>query len=175
MKMISTLAFTLLVTVVATAQSFNNSYFDFKKADNSNQSSLVIASSSSSKNYVVNINNRYSYNLSNNSSNITLNNLGTGVQYIEVIQLKKNIFGNEKRESIYTGNIQLKKGFETTLNINVFNQVNVTERQVYFDNNTNDNNNGNGCNNNGKRGKGKAYGHSKKKKGKAHCNNSCHD
>jgi hypothetical protein len=162
MKNFFTLAVVLITVQAANAQMMNdNNYYNNQTA----AGSLVIRSASIVKDYVVTVNNRQNYLVTDNSNNVYVSGIGVGQHYIEVYRLIRNIWGQEKRQNVYSGNVQVRRGVETTINIDAFERVNISERQLYYDNGNNYGNgnygNDNGCGNNRDRGRGNKFGHRK--------------
>lgn len=169
MKKLMNVALLLILVMGASAQNQYSYYNDDDHNSNrynNNRGSLVLNTSSITREYVVNINNRLSYLLNGNNNLTTLNNLGSGNHYVEVYRIKNNVFGQQRRDLLYSGNIQLKSGFETTVTIDMFDRVNVNDRQVYFNNGNGNNggwqNGGNGCGHH----RGNGWGHKKDRRKK---------
>jgi hypothetical protein len=111
-----------------------------------NGNSLVFNSSTSLRQYVLIFQNGTTYSLANNQS-VIINNIPNGNYNVQIIRIKPQAFGQPRNEILYNGVISLKGGFETSININLLDDVNITDRQVIFANTGN----GGGCNN-GNRG-----------------------
>jgi hypothetical protein len=130
---------------------------------NYSQYSSIVVDAATQSDLSVSVDN-YQYQSNGNGNTINIDQLNAGNHNIVIYQWKRNIFGKRVQHVIYNSNLYLKPGFETTIYINAFGQVNISERQLY--------NNGNygqgGYGNNGN-GKGYGYGRNKHKHKKNKC------
>ena len=107
---------------------------------------------------------QYQNNGTNGSGNtLNIGQLNAGNHNIAVYQWRTNFWGKQIREVVYNSSLYLKPGFETTIFINGYGQVNIRERQVYNYEQDGYGNNGYG------------YGRRKNKHKKDHCDNEDDD
>ena len=96
----------------------------------------------------------------------TVGQLQAGNHNIVISQWRTSIFGKQVQEVIYNSAYYFKPGYEINIFVDGYGRTNITERQLYA------NNNQGGYNNNGN---GYGYGRAKKKHKKNHCDNDDHD
>jgi hypothetical protein len=145
MKKLTSLALMFITTISAFAQG------SFARVTTNYQNNvLIINSASLNKDYTITIDRNYVYQ-SNGTNATVINSLGSGYHQIEITQLKRGVFGKQRREIIYTGSLNMKQGYETSINIGLLGNVNISERQI----NVIGNNNGTCDNNSNGRGNGK--------------------
>lgn len=78
---------------------------------------------------------------------VSIRQLSAGNHNIAIYQWKTNFWGKQVREEIYNSSINFKPGYETTIFINGLGQVNISEKQVYNNDQQTYGNNGNGVGN----------------------------
>jgi hypothetical protein len=124
-----------------------------------NQPSSLIINTASNRPITVVIDNSQTYQGNSNGYGNTVNigSVYAGSHSIVVYEWRSNIFGKQRKEVVYNGNVYLKPGYETTVTVNGFGQANVAERQLY------NYNNGNGQYGNNGNGAGGGYGRKKHK------------
>ena len=139
-----------------------------RNSNNSQYSSLIVTSAMQqqisvfidNQQYQNNGNNGNGDNNGNTGNNgygntVNIRQLNAGNHNIAVYQWKRNFWGRQVREVIYNASLYLKPGFETTIFINGVGQVNISEQQVYNNDQGGYGNNGNGV--------GHGYGRKKNK------------
>ena len=136
--------------------------------NNYNQNSSLIINSASQRQMSVSVDN-YQYQSNGNNGDVNVGQLSSGNHTVVITEWKKNFWGKSVQQVVYNSSLYLKPGFETTININSFGQVNISERQLY--NNGNNGNYGNGDYGNNGNGVGNGYGRKKNKHKKDHCDN----
>ena len=136
--------------------------------NNYNQNSSLIINSASQRQMSVSVDN-YQYQSNGNNGDVNVGQLSSGNHTVVITEWKKNFWGKSVQQVVYNSSLYLKPGFETTININSFGQVNISERQLY--NNGNNGNYGNGEYGNNGNGVGNGYGRKKNKHKKDHCDN----
>ena len=146
-----------------------NEYPNYPQQNNNNNpySSLSI-SSALQRQLTVSVDN-YQYQVNGNNGNggtVNAGQLQAGNHNIVISQWRSNIFGKQVQEVIYNSSLYFKPGYETNIFVDGNGRTNITERQLYA------NNNQGGYNNNGN---GYGYGRAKKKHKKDHCDNDDHD
>ncbi len=134
---------------------------------NNNQNSALVVNAFSRNRIKVIIDYSSEY-LSNNNNGynnaVNIGSLLTGNHTVVIYEIKRNFFGNERQEQIYSSVLFFRPSFETIINIDNAGQIAVSERQLF------NNNNGGGYYGNG-------YGYGKKKNKHKHykknrgCNN----
>ena len=148
-----------------------NEYPNYPQQNNNNNpySSLSI-SSALQRQLTVSVDNyQYQVNGNNgNGGNVNVGQLPAGNHNIVISQWRSNIFGKQVQEVIYNSSLYFKPGYETNIFVDGNGRTNITERQLYA------NNNQGGYNNNGN-GVGNGYGRAKKKHKKDNCDNDDHD
>jgi hypothetical protein len=113
-------------------------------------------------------NNQYQINGNNgNGSNINVGQLQAGNHNVVISQWRSSIFGKQVQEVIYNSTLYFKPGYETNIFVDAYGRTNITERQIY------NNNDQGGYNNNGN-GVGYGYGRKKNKHKKNKCGNDDH-
>ena len=137
--------------------------------NNYNQYSSLSISSALQRQLTVSVDNyQYQVNGNNgNSSNVNVGQLQAGNHNIVISQFRSTLFGKQVQEVIYNSAYYFKPGYEINIFVDGYGRTNITERQVYA------NNNQGGYNNNGN-GVGYGYGRAKKKHKKNHCDNDDH-
>ena len=150
-------------------QGGNQQYPNYPQQNNNynNQYSSLIVNSSSQRQFSVSVDN-YQYQSNGNGNDINVGQLNAGNHNIIIYEWKRNFWGKTVQQVVYNSSLYLKPGFETTIFINILGQVNVSERQLYYNNNGNYDNGGYGNNGNGV---GYGYGRKKNKHKKQHCGN----
>lgn len=139
--------------------------------NNYNQNSSLIINSASQRQMSVSVDN-YQYQSNGNNGDVNVGQISSGNHTVVITEWKKNFWGKSVQQVVYNSSLYLKPGFETTININSFGQVNITERQLYNNNNNGNNGNyGNGDYGNNGNGVGNGYGRKKNKHKKQHCDN----
>ncbi len=138
---------------------------------NYSQYSSLIVSSVSQRQFLVYVDN-YQYQANGNNGNnntITADRLQAGNHTVVIYENRRNFWGKTVQSEVYNATLYLKPGFETSIFINALGQVNVSERQVYNNNNGGYDNGGYGNNGNGN---GYGYGRKKYKHKKYQCGNN---
>lgn len=169
-------AFVLFTTSFAQRENRNDDNDDSREEDrqynrnnngnnngNNNQNSALLVKAYSQNRFSVSIDNNYEYqsNNNNNRNEINVGMLTAGNHTVTIYEIKRGLFGNQRRQQIYSSILYFKPGIETNINIDYNGQVNINEIPMY-------NNNGGGSCNNGNNGNGWGNGHGKKKKHKKH-------
>jgi hypothetical protein len=139
MKTMISFVVLLTITITTHAQRFNvpynssssNYYDNTILLNNARGTSLNLQSASITKDYIVTINNQYSYALRSNNNTTAVNNLQYGSYNITVHRVKTNIFGKQRNEVLYNGVVTLTRNYETTLYINAFDEVAIQNNVVY--------------------------------------------
>ncbi len=148
-----------------------NEYPNYPQQNNNNgQYSSLSISSALQKQLTVSVDN-YQYQVNGNNGNggtVNAGQLPAGNHNIVISQLRSSIFGKQVSEVIYNNSLYFKPGYETNIFVDGNGRTNITERQLYA------NNDQGGYNNNGN-GVGHGYGRAKKKHKKDHCDNDDHD
>jgi hypothetical protein len=164
MKKMISFSIALLATLAGFTQWQGNNQGNGQ--GNYGQNSSLIISSFSQKQFSVTIDNysQYQSNTGYNNS-VTINTLNAGNHTLQVYEMKRGIFGQQRQELIYNSSVYLRPGFETTVSINAFGQATVSERQIY-----NGGTYAGGRGNNGN-GNGWGYGHQRQKHRKHGCGN----
>jgi hypothetical protein len=138
---------------------------------NYGQYSSLVVSSVSQRQFLVYIDN-YQYQANGNNGNnntVTADQLQAGNHNVVIYENRRNFWGKTVQTEVYNAALYLKPGFETSIFINALGQINVSERQVYNNNNGGYDNGGYGNNGNGN---GYGYGRKKHKHKKHHqCGN----
>jgi hypothetical protein len=170
MKKIMMMAALALTASVGFAQWQSNEDQNWNRNNNNNnqQASLIITTQSQRQVYVTVDNNAVYQNNGNNGygNSFNVGSLYAGNHSIVVYELRKNIFGKERQEIIYSSSVYLKAGYETTILVNGYGQATTSERVLY-----NNNNNGQYSNN----GNGRGYGYGRKKNKHKQCGNDKDD
>ena len=171
--------FTFIIATCSMAASFAqwqqqggpNEYPNYPQQNNNyNQYSSLSISSALQRQLTVSVDNyQYQVNGNNgNGGNINVGQLPAGNHNIVISQWRSGIFGRQVQEVIYNSSQYFKPGYETNIFVDGYGRTNITERQLYA------NNNQGGYNNNGN-GDRYGYGRGKKKHKKDHCDNDDHD
>jgi hypothetical protein len=151
-------------------QQGNQQQYPRQNGNYSQYSSLVV-SSVSQRQFLVYVDN-YQYQANGNNGNnntINVDQLQAGNHTVIIYENRRNFWGKTVQSEVYNSTLYLKPGFETSIFINALGQVNVSERQVYNNNNGGYDNGGYGNNGNGN---GYGYGRKKHKHKKHHqCGN----
>jgi hypothetical protein len=138
--------------------------------NNNNQNSALLVKAYSQNRFVVSVDNNYEYqsNNNNNGNQVNVGSLMAGNHTVNIYELKRGLFGNQRKQLIYNSVLYFKPGFETTINIDYNGQININEMPLY------NNNGGGSCNNgnNGNNGNGWGKGKGKKNKYKKHGNHN---
>ena len=146
-----------------------NEYPNYPQQNNNyNQYSSLSISSALQRQLTVSVDN-YQYQVNGNNGNagsVNVGQLPAGNHNIVISQWRTSIFGKQVQEVIYNSSLYFKPGYETNIFVDGYGRTNITERQLYA------NNNQGGYNNNGN---GYGYGRAKKKHKKDHCDNDDHD
>jgi hypothetical protein len=140
---------------------------------NYSQYSSLVVSTVLQRQFLVYVDN-YQYQANGNNGNnntVTVDRLQAGNHNIIIYENKRNFWGKTVQSEVYNSTLYLKPGFETSIFINALGQANVSERQVYNNNNGGYDNGGYGNNGNGV---GYGYGRKKHHKNK-HKKNKCGD
>jgi hypothetical protein len=148
-------------------QQGNQQQYPRQNGNYSQYSSLVV-SSVSQRQFLVYVDN-YQYQANGNNGNnntVTVDQFQAGNHNIVIYENRRNFWGKTVQSEVYNSTLYLKPGFETSIFINALGQANVSERQVYNNNNGGYDNGGYGNNGNGN---GNGYGRKKHKK--HHCGN----
>ena len=138
--------------------------------NNYNQYSSLSITSAQQRQLVVSVDN-YQYQVDGNNGNggtINVGQLPAGNHNIVISQVRSSIFGKQVPEVIYNSSLYFKPGYETNIFVDGNGRTNITERQLYS------NNDHGGCNNNGN-GVGHGYGRAKMKHKKDHCDKCDND
>ena len=146
-----------------------NQYPNYPQQNNNyNQYSSLSISSALQRQLTVSVDNyQYQVNGNNgNGDNVNVGQLPAGNHNIVISQWRSSIFGKQVQEVIYNSSLYFKPGYETNIFVDGYGRTNITERQLYA------NNNQGGYNNNGN---GYGYGRAKKKHKKDHCDNDDRD
>ena len=142
-----------------------NEYPNYPQQNNNyNQYSSLSISSALQRQLTVSVDN-YQYQVNGNNGNagsVNVGQLAAGNHNIVISQWRTSIFGRQVQEVIYNNSRYFKPGYETNIFVDGYGRTNITERQLYA------NNNQGGYNNNGN---GYGYGRAKKKHKKDHCDN----
>ena len=142
-----------------------NEYPNYPQQNNNyNQYSSLSISSALQRQLTVSVDNyQYQVNGTNgNAGSVNVGQLAAGNHNIVISQWRTSIFGRQVKEVIYNNSQYFKPGYETNIFVDGYGRTNITERQLYA------NNNQGGYNNNGN---GYGYGRAKKKHKKDHCDN----
>ena len=113
---------------------------------NNNQNSALVVNAFSRNRFkvIIDYSNEYLSNNNNGYNNaVNIGSLLTGNHTVVIYEIKRNFFGNERQEQIYSSVLFFKPSFETIINIDNAGQIAVSERQLF------NNNNGGGYNGNG--------------------------
>ncbi len=149
-------------------QQGNQQQYPRQNSNYSQYSSLVV-SAVSQRQFLVYVDN-YQYQANGNNGNnntVTVDQLQAGNHNVVIYENRRNFWGKTVQSEIYNSTLYLKPGFETSIFINALGQANVSERQVYSNNNNGGYDNG-GYGNNGN-GNGYGYGRKKHKHKKHQC------
>ena len=109
---------------------------DQQNSYDSRQSNALVINTDAQKDFTVVIDNGAQY--MSNGNTVTVNSLYNGSHTITIYERRNNLWGKQKQREIYSSTIYLKPGIETSVYINGYNQVKITERQLYNYNNGND-------------------------------------
>jgi hypothetical protein len=63
-------------------------------------------------------------------NDVRIDKIYSGSHKLEVVEWRKNLFGNTKKYILYSGNIYVKEGVEVTVQLNGYGQPMITERQI---------------------------------------------
>jgi hypothetical protein len=127
---------------------------------NYSQYSSLVVSSVSQRQFLVYVDN-YQYQANGNNGNnntVNVDRLQAGNHNVVIYENRRNFWGKTVQSEVYNSTLYLKPGFETSIFINALGQVNVSERQVY-----NNNNGGYDQGGYGNNGNGVGYGYGRKK------------
>ncbi len=144
-----------------------NQYPDYPQQNNNyNQYSSLIISSGLLQQLTVSVDNyQYQVNSSNgNGSSVNVGQLQAGNHNVVITQWRRNFLGKQVQEVIYNSTLYFKPGYETNIFVDGYGRTNISDRQIYA------NNNQGGYNNNGN-GVGNGYGRKKNKHKKNNCDN----
>jgi hypothetical protein len=148
-----------------------NHYPDYPPQNNhDNQYSSLLINSGLQHQIAVSVDN-YQYRSNENSgsgNSINVGQLQSGNHNVIIYQWRTNLWGRQIQEVIYNSSLYFKPGFETNIFVDGFGRTNISERQLYA------NNNPSGYYNYGN-GAGYGYGRSKNKHKKNKCGNDGHD
>jgi hypothetical protein len=133
--------------------------------NNYNQYSSLLINGTQQRQLTVLVDN-YQYQGNGNNGDINVGQLNAGNHTVVIYEWKRNFWGKNVQQVVYNSSLYLKPGFETTVYIDVFGRVDISERQLY--NNGNYNQGGYGNNGNGV---GYGYGRNKNKHKKQQCGN----
>ncbi len=115
---------------------------------NNFQNAALVINTASNRTVYVSIDNNAVYQSNNGNgygNTITISPIGAGNHQVFVYELRTGFFGKQRKEVLYSANIYLQPGFETSLLINAYGQATVNERAIYpVYNNGGYGNNGNG-------------------------------
>ncbi len=146
----------------------NNSY-------GNNNSSALVVTNAAKNNFTVIVDNNYQYQGDANNP-VMVNTLSAGNHTVTVYEMSRNFFGKEKKRLAYNSAVYFKPNVETTLSMNSFGQVNITERQLSQNGNGgygNGNNGGYDNRNYGNNGNGRGNGNGRMKN--KHKGNQCNN
>lgn len=104
----------------------NNQYNRFANA------ALIVNSNGQSRFTVRVDNTQYQSNGANRFGNtVNVGSLNAGYHTITVYELRSGFFGKQKQRVLYSSNLYFKPNMETTLSINDYGRVYITERQLF--------------------------------------------
>jgi hypothetical protein len=148
-----------------------NQYPNYPPQNNNyNQYSSLTIGTGLQRQLTVSVDNyQYQVNGNNgNGSNVNVGQLQAGNHNVVISQWRSGIFGKQVQEVIYNSSLYFKPGYETNIFVDAYGRTNITEKQLYANNN-----NQGGYNNNGN-GVGYGYGRNKNKQRKNSCDHDDH-
>lgn len=140
MKKIFTL-FAVMGIISSSFAQWNNGGSRGPGFDNRNdnfRSSALVINAFTEKRFTVMVDNmQYQLNADygrRHDNSINLASLGAGKHTVTIYETKIGFFGRQKQKEVYCASMFLKPGTETSLNINGYSQVNVSEKRLFQDN-----------------------------------------
>ena len=137
MKKIFTL-FAVMGIISSSFAQWNNGGGRGPGFDNRNdkfRSSALVINAFTEKRFTVMVDNmQYQLNEDygkRHDNTINLTSLGAGKYSITIYETKTGFFGRQKQKEVYCASMFLKPGTETSVNINGYSQVNISEKQLY--------------------------------------------
>jgi hypothetical protein len=127
---------------------------------NYSQYSSLVVSAVSQRQFLVYVDN-YQYQANGNNGNnntVIADRLQAGNHSVVIYENRRNFWGKTVQTEVYNSTLYLKPGYETSIFINALGQINVSERQLY-----NNNNGGYDQGGYGNHGNGVGYGYGRKK------------
>ena len=112
--------------------------YDNRNNNNGYNSSALIINAFTERRFTVMVDNMQ-YQLNGNygdrrDNSISVGALSPGKHAITVYEVRSGFWGRQKQKDVYCSSLFFKPGVETTLNINNYGQVSVSERQLYQNN-----------------------------------------